>query len=38
VEEEAWDVPLDFVATERELIDCSGIDRDGTDQGSKAGI
>jgi len=38
VEEEAWDVPLDFVATERELIDCSGIDRDGTDQGGKAGI
>ena len=23
VEEEAWDVPLDFVATERELIDCT---------------
>ncbi len=22
VEEEAWDVPLDFIATERELIDC----------------
>ncbi len=23
VDEEAWDVPLDFVATERELIDCT---------------
>ncbi|NMW25346.1 5-formyltetrahydrofolate cyclo-ligase, partial [Rhodanobacter denitrificans] len=22
VDEEDWDVPLDFVATERELIDC----------------
>lgn len=23
IDEQAWDVPLDFVATERELIDCS---------------
>jgi 5-formyltetrahydrofolate cyclo-ligase len=26
IEDEAWDVPLDFVATERELIDCSAPD------------
>lgn len=26
VEEQAWDVPLDFVATERELIDCTPTD------------
>ena len=30
VDEEYWDVPLDFIATERELIDCST-----TDQGSE---
>jgi len=30
VDEEDWDVPLDFIATERELIDCST-----TDQGSE---
>lgn len=28
VDEEAWDVPLDFVATERELIDCTMRDPD----------
>ncbi|WP_449427421.1 5-formyltetrahydrofolate cyclo-ligase [Rhodanobacter umsongensis] len=28
VGEEAWDVPLDFVATERELIDCTRPDPD----------
>ena len=38
VEDEAWDVPLDFVATERELIDCSGSDDGSIDKGSKAGI
>ena len=30
VDEQDWDVPLDFIATERELIDCST-----TDQGSE---
>jgi len=34
VEEEAWDVPLDFIATERELIDCSSSDSGSTDKGS----
>jgi 5-formyltetrahydrofolate cyclo-ligase len=28
VDEQAWDVPLDFVATERELIDCTMPDPD----------
>ena len=31
IDEQAWDVPLDFVATERELIDCGRTDPDHPD-------
>jgi 5-formyltetrahydrofolate cyclo-ligase len=30
LDEADWDVPLDFIATERELIDCTGADDHGT--------
>jgi len=29
VEEESWDVPLDYIATDRELIDCHATGEDG---------
>ena len=35
IESADWDVALDFVATERELIDCSTTDKGGTHQGSE---
>jgi len=29
IDEQAWDVPLDFIATDRELIDCHATGEDG---------